>query len=175
MQGDRCAYCESEISSPNRHIEHFVKRNGPNGNRRLTFEWSNLFGSCDREESCGKYKDKQSFEPDELIKPDRDNPEDYLLFLSDGRIVPRGDLSDANRRSAKETLRVFNLDHERGPLRFARERAIAGYIQISEEFARYALEFGEEEWRPLVEEELGRIRDLPYATAIKHTILKGLP
>ena len=54
MQSQRCAYCEAAIAEGNRHIEHFVQKGR---DPRVTFQWDNLFGSCNREDSCGKYKD----------------------------------------------------------------------------------------------------------------------
>ena len=58
MQGRLCAYCESKLTEK-RHIEHFRQRSSFS---KLTFEWENLFGSCNREDSCGKFKDKQSYD-----------------------------------------------------------------------------------------------------------------
>ena len=60
MQKYRSAYCEAELNTKQRsrkaHIEHFRQRSRY---RKGIFEWSNLFGSCNRQESCGKFKDKQ--------------------------------------------------------------------------------------------------------------------
>jgi len=77
MQGNRCAYCEAELASAHRHIEHFVQK-GRDPTR--TFVWSNLFGSCNRQESCGIYKDHQAqaYADADLIKPDVDDPEHWL-------------------------------------------------------------------------------------------------
>lgn len=89
MQGARCAYCEAGIITGPRHIEHFRQRDRyPQG----TFDWTNLFGSCDRGESCGKHKDKCGYTPVDLIKPDVDEPDDYFVFVSDGTIAPRAGL-----------------------------------------------------------------------------------
>ena len=41
MQGQRCAYCESDIADGNKHIEHFHQKDP---NPTTTFLWSNLFG-----------------------------------------------------------------------------------------------------------------------------------
>lgn len=118
MQDRRCAYCEADIHNSDRHIEHFQQRSRyPQG----TFDWTNLFGSCNREDSCGKHKDQcGSYNPDDLIKPDVDDPEHYLLFISDGTICIRNGLTDAEQQRARETLRIFNLNHDRGPLRYRR-------------------------------------------------------
>jgi uncharacterized protein (TIGR02646 family) len=81
MQDDLCAYCESKITPPKQHIEHFRLRSRF---REKTFEWSNLFGSCNDKEHCGKHKDNQQHEPTDLIKPDEEDPEKLLVFVVDG-------------------------------------------------------------------------------------------
>ena len=172
MQVRRCAYCEDALQDTSRHIEHFEQRSR---SPQLTFAWCNLFGSCNRENSCGKYKDNQQYNPSDIIKPDADDPDDYLRFLSDGRIVPRDSLSPEALNKAKETLRVFNLDHDRGPLRFMRKSQVAGYIQTAEEFGQIAETFPEAEWRPLLNEELHNVAHLPFATAIRHVLTEFLP
>ncbi|NEX17772.1 MAG: TIGR02646 family protein [Halochromatium sp.] len=63
MQDYRCAYCEASLKTksgqPEGHIEHFRQRkHHPQG----TFDWQNLFGSCNRQESCGKHKDRQCYD-----------------------------------------------------------------------------------------------------------------
>lgn len=102
MQGLRCAYCEEQLYPKRRHIEHFRQRSDyPQG----TFQWDNLFGSCDKADSCGKHKDRQSYSYGDILKPDIDNQDDYLRFLSDGRIVPRKNLPADRLHRAEETLR----------------------------------------------------------------------
>lgn len=170
MQGNRCAYCEADLSNGNKHIEHFVQRSR---NQSLTFDWSNLFGSCNREDSCGKHKDKCGlYNPAHLIKPDIDDPEDFFVFVQDGTISIRKDLSLDNKHRASETLRIFNLDATSGPLRRMRQQAAAGYIQTAEEIYALAAEWPEEEWLPLLEEEINNTANLAFATAIKHTLTR---
>jgi hypothetical protein len=43
--------------------------------------------------------------------------------------------------------------------------------QTAEELAEMANEFPEEEWYSLVQEELEAIKELPFATAIKHVLM----
>ena len=171
MQEKRCAYCESKLPDDRKHIEHFRQRSSFG---RLTFAWENLFGSCIREESCGKYKDKQSYDPDSLIKPDIDDPDQFLVFLTDGRIIPKDGLSQSDLKKAKETLRVFNLDYERGPLRFARAQAVKGYLQTIEVLQELAETNPKGDLEPLIGEELEKIEGLPYCTVIRHAFLKFL-
>lgn len=163
MQGHRCAYCENSIGE-DAHIEHFRQRGRyPQG----TFDWTNLFGSCGREDSCGKHKDKLSdYSHTDLIKMDVENPEDFLLFLSDGSVVERSGLNSDKFHKARETIRVFNLMS----LRHIRKRHIVGYLQDAEDFLQMASEFDEKEWRPLLEEKLESIKCLPFSTAIKHIL-----
>ncbi|MGZ8218354.1 retron Ec78 anti-phage system effector HNH endonuclease PtuB [Methylomagnum sp.] len=164
MQGRRCAYCEDAIKDGERHIEHFRQCFSY---RQGTFDWANLFGSCNRENSCGKHKDRcGTYDPAALIKPDVDDPEHFFLFVSDGTIAIRADLSDAEeRRRAEETLRIFNLN---GPLRHKRWQAVAKYVQISDEIS----ELPKDERGPFLESELAETAHLPFATAIKHTLCR---
>ena len=179
IQGNRCAYCESDLGDKQCHIEHFRQRKALKGRpayREGTFEWDNLFGSCNSESHCGDYKDENCFDYDhrDLIKPDIDDPDDYFVFVADGSIHPRDDLDGDSLRKAEETIRVFNLDHDAersaGSLRFRRWQAIAGYVQTGEYLAEIAELYTEEEWLPLLQEEIDRTADLPYATAIRHVL-----
>jgi uncharacterized protein (TIGR02646 family) len=169
MQGKRCAYCEADIGNSDKHIEHFRQRSRfPQD----TFRWDNLFGSCNRRHTCGKHKDRcGAYNPADLIKPDVDDPERFFVFVSDGTIAVRQGLSAQDQIRAKETLRVFNLDAQHGPLRRMRQQAAAGYIQTGEELREFASAFAEAEWLPLLQAELAVIANLPFATAIKHVLL----
>jgi uncharacterized protein (TIGR02646 family) len=170
MQAQRCGYCEADISNVPRHIEHFHQKGRY---PTTTFLWSNLFGSCNRQDSCGKHKDHcDSYDPADLIKPDVDDPEYFFVFVSDGTIAVRQNLNAHDQQRARETLRVFNLDAEHGPLRRMRQQAAAGYIQTSEEFYRIALEYPEAEWRDLLDDELSAIANEPFFTAIKHVLIR---
>jgi len=169
MQGQRCAYCEDDISKGGKHIEHFRQKNR---DPTKTFDWRNLFGSCTRENSCGKHKDRPStYDPNDLIKPDEEDPEHYFLFVSDGTIAIRETLNSEERRRALATLRIFNLDSQHGPLRRMRQQAVQSYIQQAEEFQQMDTEYSKDEWMPLLQIELEAIRHLPFATAIKHALL----
>ncbi len=168
MQQNRCAYCECHIDTMQRnydaHIEHFRQRsNYPQG----TFSWNNLFGSCNRLESCGKYKDRQTYRPQDLIKPDVDNPDHFLRFLPDGQVVPADNLTEHQRQKSEETIRIFNLN---GVLRQIREIHVMGYLQTAEEFLALADQFDEAEWRPLLQQELDSVAGKPFETAIRHVL-----
>lgn len=165
MQGERCAYCEADISNGSRHIEHFRQKGR---DPTQTFVWQNLFGSCGNPNTCGTYKDKQGvYPPAVLIKPDQDDPDQFLRFHSDGSISVHTDLSDSDQERASETLRLFNLTD--GSLRWQRQAAATGYLQTAEEIAELAAD------DPLLAaaylaDEIAATAHLPFATAIKHTL-----
>lgn len=173
MQQGRCAYCESSFPQQNgryaAHIEHFRQRDRfPEG----TFDWLNLFGSCDRQDSCGKHKDRcGAYNPADLIKPDVDDPEIFFIFVVDGSIAIRQDLSEEQQHRAKETLRIFNLDAKYGALRQMRESMVSGYQQTAEELLTWAIEYPDE-YPELLQQELDDVANLPFVTAIRH-ILQG--
>jgi len=170
VQGNRCAYCESNLKQGHKHIEHFRQKDShiyPQG----TFQWGNLFGSCNRTESCGIHKDHcGSYTPADLIKPDIDDPEYFFRFISDGTIAIKSGLSAQEQNRAKETLRIFNLDAERGALRQMRESMVTGYIQTAETLLEIFEVLGEDEYHASLKKELDEINDLPFLTAIRHVI-----
>ena len=167
MQGGRCAYCEAPLSPDNRHIEHFRQRSRyPQG----TFDWSNLFGSCKRTGTCGDHKDQCGpYDHTHILKPDVDEPDDYLVFVKDGTVQPRENLSPDMHHRATETIRILNLDL---PLRQTRRNAVVGYIQTAEYIAALSEQFDQSEWRPLLEQEVKDTAHLPFATAIRHTLTR---
>lgn len=118
----RCAYCEVKIAVPNppdgtetdyetSHIEHFRTRND---RPDLTFDWSNLFLSCTAMHLCGKYKDHGHdfpYAPNDLIKPDVDDPQQYLRYSNTGEVLPRQGIDPDMHHRAIETIRVLRLNH----------------------------------------------------------------
>ena len=172
MQGQRCAYCEAPIDIGYRHIEHFRQRSRyPQG----TFQWSNLFGSCNRTNTCGRHKDRcGAYLHTNLIKPDVDDPDEFLVFDPEGGVNPKADLTPHQHHRAQETIRILNLTL--GGLPQMRRSAAAGYLQQVELWAEYASHFPDEEWRPIVEQELAQelanTAHLPFATAIRHTLAR---
>lgn len=168
MQGARCAYCECDIQTGGCHIEHFIQKGRVPAE---TFNWSNLFGSCCIEDTCGIRKDRVGvYNHSDVLKPDIDDPDDFFLFVSDGTIMPLHNLVGGQKLRAETTLHVLGLHHRNGQLRHMRKQAVSGYIQTAESFAEYADVDPENElgWREELEEELGKIADLPFSTAIRH-------
>jgi uncharacterized protein (TIGR02646 family) len=170
VHGIRCAYCEADISNrDNAHLEHFRQRDRfPQG----TFVWSNLFGSCNREESCGKFKDRCGpYDHQVLIKPDNENPDDYFVFASDGTIAVRAGIDDASRHRAAETLRIFNLNAHNGALRQMRREAVRPYRDTAQTLMDMFTENPEiEGLQAFLDEEIQETAHLPFSTAIRHSL-----
>jgi uncharacterized protein (TIGR02646 family) len=170
MQGDRCAYCECETFTNDRHIEHFQQRSRYTAG---TFEWSNLFGTCNNPESCGKHKDNCAvYDPACLIKADVENPDDFFIFVKDGTIAIRKGLSKAAQLRAEETLRIFNLDSKNGRLREMRRAAVFGHwhtVQLISEFAAGDPK-NECGWQEFLDEEIQKARILPFSAAVRHAL-----
>jgi uncharacterized protein (TIGR02646 family) len=168
VQSQRCAYCERRTGTePNDgHIEHF--RNQAN-NQHLDLTWENMFWSCNDESTCGKSKDncvraggvKAAFECDQLIDPCLDDPDDYLLFVTDGTIQIRENLSIDETGRASETLRVFHLA-ESAFLRKSREDAVKPYVNAIDAL----LPFGVEVVQQYVGRESAVIDKAPFSAAI---------
>lgn len=167
MQGERCAYCEGPMDAADRHIEHFRQRSRyPQG----TFDWHNIFGSCNRTGTCGDHKDKCGMYPHEdLIKPDVEDPEVFFVFTPQGAIRPRANLPPNDLHRAQETIRILALDSALNQIRRAE---VAGYIQTAETFAEMAESFSEDDWLPLLLEEIQNTAHLPFATAIRHVLTR---
>lgn len=173
MQGERCAYCQAKVRKGERHIEHFKQRRV---NQALTFEWTNLFGSCTRKDGCGFYKDKQQYDESDLIKVDEDDPDVFFNFVISGRIKIRPGLSAKDNRRAEETLRVLNLDSDRSPLVYDRARAISAQAYLSKAMLELMMSFINDKeidnchdiLEELLIEHLDMIKNFPFETAIKH-------
>ena len=167
MQGRRCAYCEGPLDELGQHIEHFRSRDR---HSTLTFAWTNLYWSCDRHDSCGRYKDHDArpYVPDDLIDPCFDDPDRFFRFHSDGTIAVRHDLPAADRRRAVETLRVFNLDPGHGRLRSMRQRVAEAYQAVEMGILDALIDCSEAERREFIEDEIARTADQPFSTVIRH-------
>lgn len=165
LQGMRCAYCEGDLAVLGQHIEHF-RRKGRFP--ELTFAWTNLYWSCDQSDSCGHHKDHGAgpYDPGDLIEPCVDDPDRFFRFRSDGTIAVRYDLSDAERRRAQETMRVFNLQPEFGRLRNMRKSAAAMYLGLVEELAALTAE----ERREYIQLEVRQAAGAPFSTVLRHML-----
>lgn len=115
FQGKYCAYCETQIAKGNQHIEHFKDKST---HPLETFSWTNLFGCCESRDHCGHYKDaptkggiKRSPDHTKLLKPDLDDPEQFLQFVNTGGIKEKKGLNDDDFAKAQETIKALNLNH----------------------------------------------------------------
>jgi hypothetical protein len=82
-------------------------------------------------------------------------------------VVPADNLEPQDIQRAEETIRVFNLN---GSLRQIRENHVMGYLQTAETILGLTEEFEEDEWRPLLEQELRAVVGQPFETAIRHVL-----
>lgn len=164
MQGNRCAYCENLFTGKSRHIEHFKPRTRfP----EATFDWPNLFGSCPHQYSCGNFKDngRLTYHPDELIKPDVDEPSDYLFFASDGSVTPKAGLNQTQLLKANSTIETFNLN---GFLKQLRKTQLASYeTQARFYFEDLPRQVTSEQWHDLYKAKLLELDALPFSSAVK--------
>ena len=108
-QDGYCAYCETHLTDKSKgHIEHLRRRAE---HPESTFDWDNLFFSCNRICSCGKFKDqprpKIVFDPANIIDPAKEDPADFFVFKITGKIVAK---DGVGKSRADETIRVFNLN-----------------------------------------------------------------
>jgi len=138
---------------------------------QLTFEWSNLFLACGSHDHCGHYKDRPkapAYNPDELIKPDEHNPDDYLYFHSSGevRVRNRDGMTEADRRRGAETIRVFHLDC--GRLKGDRHKALKQYMDRNTGILEALMGFDENDRQDFIVEEIKATKHDPYWTTIRH-------
>lgn len=169
MQSNFCAYCERQLSDDKKHIEHFRSRkDSPN----LTFSWHNLFGSCGEGnwDSCGIFKDTKGrpYDYTKLIKPDQDNPREYLLFLTDGQVVSHPDSSPNSREKAITTIRVFNLNSAH-KLVGARREVLRSSIKLAKEI--YECwgngDIDKDTFDELIQDELVSLQGREFETALR--------
>lgn len=167
MQGKRCAYCEGGLDSLGQHIEHFRRKSL---NPALTFDWNNLYWSCDQNDSCGHYKDRGAgpYNVAELIEPCLDDPDHFFIFRADGTISLRSGLSVQDSVRASETLRVFSLDADWGRLRAMRKAAVSGYVRDANEAFNAGL--SQNDIRAYFGEMLEYASELPFYTAVRHVL-----
>lgn len=167
MQGRRCAYCEGDIDSLGQHIEHFRRKSQ---HPALTFDWDNLFWSCNEKDSCGHFKDNGAgpYNVDDLVNPCCDDPDAFFIFQADGTISIRHGLPTDERHRASETLRVLSLDADWGRLRAMRKIAVSGYVFDAD--TAFNEGWPPDDIREYFAEELEYTRNLPFYTAIRHVL-----
>ena len=167
IQGSLCAYCEGDLINLGQHIEHLRSRGQYPGH---TFGWENLYGSCNREDSCGIYKDREAnpYDPNDLIAPAVEDPDRFFRFRTDGTIDLRPGLSDQEVHRALETLRVINLDPSHGRLRGERKRTWRQYASQEPDLLEVLEAFTAQERAQWIFDELIAIADQAFSTVIRH-------
>ncbi|EGR0658319.1 TIGR02646 family protein [Vibrio cholerae] len=174
MQDGFCAYCECQLDEDNtkRHIEHFIRK----GQYPIvTFDWDNLFGSCNNPNRCGNYKDgapaAKNIDLAKVCKPDVMDPSELILFLNSGKVRAKTDLTQQNKELADNTIAVFNLDGD-STLENSRKAAIAGEKRLADSYWEMFASDDEGELVELLEEELSdaliRIKKAEHSTALEH-------
>jgi uncharacterized protein (TIGR02646 family) len=165
MQRGFCAYCERSIAREDqRHIEHFRCRHDY---PQHTFDWHNLFFSCQCLESCGEFKDKNArpYDPAHLIDPCREDPDDLLRFRENGQVEPRSGLSPAHQRRAEETIRVFNLNLP--ALRFQRQQQLNTYRSTEPDILAALEDWPPHERQQYIDAEIKAAETAPFSAIIR--------
>ena len=167
MQMGFCAYCECTLTG--KQIEHFKNKDKY---KKDTFTWENLFGSCDDRNRCGHYKDSRKATPYDIsnkLKPDVDDANDYLIFLTNGDVVVKKDLTVCQKLRATETIRVFNLDRNTSLV----NRRKKSYLNIKDNIdALYGMldDLDQDDWSSLLESEIDDLKrdKVEFQTAMEH-------
>jgi len=100
-QKNMCAYCERKLNKY--HLDHFYTRNLF---ADKTFDYDNLFISCDSEHHSAKYKDKFGLKKEEFNS--FYSPLD--IHLDEFEYSLLGDIIGKTKK-AKRTIEIFNLNH----------------------------------------------------------------
>ncbi|EPP7627074.1 TIGR02646 family protein [Providencia rettgeri] len=174
MQHGFCAYCECQLHEDNtkRHIEHFIQKGR---DPSMTFNWNNLFGSCNNPNRCGKFKDEnlkaKNIDLAKVCKPDEMDPSELMLFLNTGKIRARTSLTSEQKEIADNTIVIFNLDGD-STLENARKAAIAGEKSLADTYWKMLADDENGELIELLESELSealkRIKTVQHSTALEH-------
>jgi uncharacterized protein (TIGR02646 family) len=126
----KCAYCESQIRhiSPG-HIEHFRPKSDVRF-RHLTFEWGNLFLSC---EKCNGTEYKGTHFPEQNeggppINPCDDLPDEHLAFVYDSK----AEVASVTYKTERGRVSVDLFGLNRPELRAHRSKAVKTFIVLSQ-------------------------------------------
>lgn len=175
MQEERCAYCESALKAGKSHIEHFAPRGVF---LAKTFCWENLFLSCGsdepgenrRDKHCGKHKKApgpDTYDIETLIKPDVDDPDDYLRFYANGDVHPRPNINDTSRNRAEVTIRELNLQ-KAVKLREKRRTAVELFKSTKAGLLEKLERLDDHSRRELIQQEIAATAVQPHCTVIRH-------
>lgn len=100
MSADKCAYCETMLTSAgDEQIEHFKpKSRFPS----LAYRWSNYFIACG---GCNRSKGNKWPKKGSYVRPDTGKPEDWFVFDEDGSVR-------ATRADARRTVDDFKFNRQ---------------------------------------------------------------
>lgn len=113
----------------------------------------------------------RKFDPDDLIDPAIDDPDDYFVFVTDGTIRLKDDLSADQVKRANETLRVFHLD-ESAYLRKSREDAVKPYKNI---MTLLITSTTPDVVHAYVQSEKSNVGNAPFSAAIRQFFMSYCP
>lgn len=160
-----CAYCERDISKNRSHVEHLASQHRfP----QKTLEWSNLFLSCESSHHCGRYKDHKvkQYNPDDIIHPDEEDPDDFLQFFTDGSVAPKAGLGERDRFRAQTTIDVLGLA---APTLVERRReAVRQAAEEAECIPDLLAEISPNEAWAFISQEIAAARGQPHETVFRH-------
>ncbi|HHB94210.1 MAG TPA: TIGR02646 family protein [Campylobacterales bacterium] len=114
----QCFYCEKKIENDTSkiHIDHIKQRNVYH---ELECEYSNMALSCNDDNHCGKYKDKQGIWDDNkflrIISENpqlREEPSDFFIYMSNGKVTVKKSLIENEKERAINTIEYLNLNHK---------------------------------------------------------------
>lgn len=153
-QHEKCAYCESEITLENSHIEHIYPQNSYPERR---FSYDNVVLSCGKVGAGREYKvdhcgeTKENYDPaDGFISPiENKNCSECFSYTKDGRIQP-----NTKNRHTLNTIEKLQLNHP--TLKDNRKNAMEPYC----------IEDITEDERVLLFEKIQDDPDIAYKSAI---------
>ena len=114
-QGRLCAYCMNGINLRRSSIEHYIPRNGINGNLSLSLDYRNMFAVCCGDTGNGKtntHCDKSKGARLLNIDPRKEEDIEQIKYKRDGRIYSENPAFD---KDLNETLNLnqINLKNNR--------------------------------------------------------------
>lgn len=114
----QCFYCEKKILNDTSkvHIDHIKQRDVYH---KLECKYSNMALSCNEKTHCAKFKDKQEIWDDSKFlrifsenSELQENPSDFFIYRSNGKIGVKKTLSENEKKRAINTIEYLNLNHK---------------------------------------------------------------
>lgn len=115
--GNYCSYCEMNTDNQN-DVEHIVSKSKDDS---LKLEWENFLIGC---KTCNGIKSAKTENRDGYPFPDKYNTA-YLFTYENGKVKIREDLSDEDKKKAKNLFNLVNLGRSKDTSNKADDRLIA--------------------------------------------------